>query len=1721
MYFKFFAKSSSNSFPSGGWTPGSCPAWICPSSLKTPNYQYPASNDDAGGFFCDTDRISITKSPGEYPTILTPVNPPYGTAYSSGYCVLKGPTHNNSDFVFAEATTDSVQLGYAIVKASSNYPTLVFNSPSWCFRVRVKKGWKISSTSYSYTKVSTGGITASGTSFTNVASGSNYNEWEVIFKTNGTVPVGGSAHGYVNCNLNLTPETYTITYNYNGSGQSNTTASSTGGSAVTLPSPTRTGYSFDGWYTAASGGSLVGAGGASYTPSGNITLYARWSPIKYTIVFNGNGATSGSTSSIEATYGTSYTLTSNGFSNSNGKTVSFNGNGGNSPSAITSTSYFYNWNTKADGTGTSYNDMASVENLRSTAGTVTLYAQWKSNAISLPSSTRVGYTFNGWYTAASGGTKVGGSGGSYTPTANVTLYAQWTQQTYTITFNSNGGSTPNPSTKSVTYDSTYGTLPTVTRTGYTFAGWYTATSGGSKIESSTKVTVTSAQTLYAQWTANNYTVTFDANGGNTSTSSKSVVFNSAYGALPTPTRAQYNFMGWYTATSGGTKITETSIVSTAANHTLYAHWGIGKYFVKFDGNGATSGSMSNQEFTFGQSQKLSVNAFKRYNSTDGYYYDFLGWATSSTSGEVSYADEASVINLASTPDEVITLYAVWRKKVKITVESDNPTLGSVNNITGYYSIGAKLTLIATIKDSTEIRFLGWYLNGVKQSGSASYEITVGVSDLTYIAKFRSVVHYLTVIDPAIGGDITVTVGGEEIAVPDNESTRIKVLEGISVQLRAEAEYNYDSKGWTITDKGSQALEYADKEVSFVVGEENDVEIYARPKFEEKPKFKITVSKTGRGRGAGTIKITDSHGHTFTENQSGSIVELLYVGIQYQVQASVDSTAPHVRFNGWYANDSALGKNDVYTILQTEVKDVVLSADFKSSLHTLNISTTEPNYAHIEARIGNTLLDDITGVTVSDGQKISVKVIISTLCLLDEWTVDSAPLPDKKNEITVDIVESMGDIVDVKAHIDKRAQTTFTASKVHGEYGTISVSYDDIINTDNGTVEDNTVTYTEDANGIIQTQIYSGVIYKAVAVVYPNVSLAGRQLSIFEGWFAKINNEYKKQTSDLEWTFNDIADVEGRFKAYPLYSVSCAVVNGEGSLVINESHNTPDAEGNKFIEGQSVKVNATPSEGYELNYITVKNITTGESSTVKDIEVLLSNIKADFVIEASFSKKKCSVTYAVDEYSKKAGSISASVDGVNEPDFTELEYGDKVSFTAIVADGYIFDGWYINGKKESSEKVYKITLVESVNVIAKFKAQVILTKSSSFSASGTVYISDMPDGGWTADNGSSVSAWIILGEKCYIKAEAANGSFFGAWYKPNDSEYEEPLDLSNEDSFQVLDSTSLVARFVSEEDYIYIALFNEWVDITEKDDTIVLGDLSMTDGTEITEAEYNEGLKDKGYAGAQIKGARAYYRFTGSKKSTLSAHSTAGRVFDRWERRTLTNGEFGDPVVYSSEEIVSINTSRNIILTAFWGTPKPVKVVLNFYKNSEGLGTLRLDGNTIELIEDEMSVTALIMQGESISIAADAKNGYKFVGWFYDRDNDRLLSDNQKYTFEVKYGIEVFAKFEEDRNAIYKWEGSSVMKTLRWKSKVYVSTKPFDPGCARVDATGYGVKLRVDLYSSPDIQPKNNNFKDVTIMSQDCRRLPKSRPERYMQIGLQANKEIDSVFVGTSMMGITI
>ena len=188
----------------------------------------------------------------------------------------------------------------------------------------------------------------------------------------------------------------------------------------------------------------------------------------------------------------------------------------------------------------------------------------------LPTPTRKGYSFVGWYSAKSGGVKVSADTTITTP-SNHSLYAIWKANEYIVSFDATGGTSP-VSIK-VIYNAKYSTLPTTSRTGYTFIGWYTAASGGTKITGDSTYSTASNQTLYAQWKANNYTLTFNANGGSVSKSSATVACGNAYGTLPTPTRDYYTFNGWYTATNGGTKVTSSTTMG-AGNVDLYAQWSL-------------------------------------------------------------------------------------------------------------------------------------------------------------------------------------------------------------------------------------------------------------------------------------------------------------------------------------------------------------------------------------------------------------------------------------------------------------------------------------------------------------------------------------------------------------------------------------------------------------------------------------------------------------------------------------------------------------------------------------------------------------------------------------------------------------------------------------------------------------------------------------------------------------------------------------------------------------------------------------------------------------------------------------------------------------------------------------------------------------------------------------------------------------------------------------------
>ena len=409
------------------------------------------------------------------------------------------------------------------------------------------------------------------------------------------------------------------------------------GQSATIPNVgfSRTGYTFTGWNTSPDGT------GTAYRPNAtiqfaaqNITLYAQWKVRSYSVNFDSNGGSAVASQSVK--YGSKASRPTD-------------------PTRAGHT--FQGWYTSRDG-GARYDFNQTV------TGDVTLYAHWSVNSYtlafdgnggkasessrtvqygsqygSLPTATRTGHTFQGWYTAKSGGTKVSPS--TTMGAANTTLYAHWSVNAYTLAFDGNGGKASESSRK-VQYGNQYGTLPTATRTGYAFQGWYTARSGGSKYDFGTAVT--GDVTLYAHWSVNSYTLTFDGNGGKPSEASRTVAYGGQYGSLPTATRTGYAFQGWYTARDGGTKVSPSTTMG-AADTTLYARWSVNSYTVSFDSDGGSN--VPAQKVRYGSKASRPADPTRAGHT-------FQGWYTS--------RDGGSKYDFGTAVTGDVTLHAHWAKE---------------------------------------------------------------------------------------------------------------------------------------------------------------------------------------------------------------------------------------------------------------------------------------------------------------------------------------------------------------------------------------------------------------------------------------------------------------------------------------------------------------------------------------------------------------------------------------------------------------------------------------------------------------------------------------------------------------------------------------------------------------------------------------------------------------------------------------------------------------------------------------------------------------------------------------------------------------------------------------------------------------------------------------------------------------------------------------------------
>ena len=585
-----------------------------------------------------------------------------------------------------------------------------------------------------------------------------------------------------------TASKYTVTYNANGgSGTMETDKATYGAGYVTKANAfSRTGYTFVGWNEKADGTgtdwtSWIGKSW-TWTYTKNITLYAQWTKNSYYLDLNGvlddksaGNITGYGTADIyvdgvqkandvtdfyqKIPYGSKYEI-------KDIKVVTGHTYVGVHSGSITGTIGTSNVGVVLEFKTNKYTVTFDKNNGTGTMKDQT-FTYGVKQALTVNAFSRTGYTFTGW------NTKADGSGTTYTDKqevtsltaadgATITLYAQWKINSYTLTYDPNGG-TVTPTSKTLTYGSQYGALPTPSRTGYTFTGWFTAASGGSKVGTATTMGAGNT-TIYAHWRANVLTVNYYPNGA-TKVDTSSVADGSAVSTIDSSAKYRSDTFNYdaslpsyglwdarrfirtgYTSTNkyhansvtgtilldaGNNVYTKTQDLASAVGKLLelekgdvtisiYADWKANAYTVKYNGNGNTGGSTAGSSHTYDTAKGLTANGFTKTG------YTFKNWNTKADGSGTSYADKASVKNLTATAGGTVNLYAQWTANKYTVTYNANGGTGTMANQELTYNKAA--TLNANTFKRTGYRFSGW--NTKADGTGTSYADKASVKNLT-------------------------------------------------------------------------------------------------------------------------------------------------------------------------------------------------------------------------------------------------------------------------------------------------------------------------------------------------------------------------------------------------------------------------------------------------------------------------------------------------------------------------------------------------------------------------------------------------------------------------------------------------------------------------------------------------------------------------------------------------------------------------------------------------------------------------------------------------------------------------------------------------------------------------------------------------------------------------------------------------------------------------------
>ena len=520
-----------------------------------------------------------------------------------------------------------------------------------------------------------------------------------------------------------------LIFEENGGSEVDDMTISINSTSIELPEPERSGYTFDGWFT---NESLTDPFTIAVllTQQKEITLYAKWTQVleTFTMTFETNGGSviAAITLAVGSTITPPADPTKAGFT-------------------------FGGW----------YSDVGllSVYTISTMPNQdITLYAKWhavvvtatitfetnggsvvapitqnEGTSVTTPANpTRQGYTFGGWYSDVALST-------AYTfgtmPANNITLYAKWTVNNYTIIFEENGGSLVTDITQA--YMSTVTQPANPTRVGYTFGGWY------SDVALSTAYTFgtmpLNGTTLYAKWTINNYTIIFEENGGSLVTD-----ITQAYLSIVTqpanPTRDGYTFDGWYSDVALSTAYTFGTMPLNGT--TLYAKWTIRNFTIIFVENGGSLVDDITQPYMSAVTEPATPT---REGHTFGGWYNDAGFST-------------GLYVFDTMPLHGRTLYAKWTPIEYTIIFIENGGSDITDLIQNY---GTPLILQDPIKANHT--FDGWFIDESLTIPFTAIEMPVGGA--TLYAKYTQHQFTLTWNDGSLHPVVDVYGIGQAIITP--------------------------------------------------------------------------------------------------------------------------------------------------------------------------------------------------------------------------------------------------------------------------------------------------------------------------------------------------------------------------------------------------------------------------------------------------------------------------------------------------------------------------------------------------------------------------------------------------------------------------------------------------------------------------------------------------------------------------------------------------------------------------------------------------------------------------------------------------------------------------------------------------------------------------------------------------------------------------------------------